>query len=335
MKRLLLIVAGCMTAMLVMSCSSHAAQNQDNSVPDSLKRTLQFLTDMDISPDTLMMPQQVNYPVFADTTSHAHWLTANEATTLGLQQLCGVDADNTPAQLMGVWSVSKDITLLMFQIYYGDHSPVVLATYDTDGVIMDMMNVGTWAGVNTAYTDEARIGVDSAMMRIGDLGRFELDRTLTMVEVATNDAMWAYESHSKYQIDPGVGTITLLGCENNKPQENNEHIAIRELEEITWAPLQDEQVMAQYDAFAGSYADKLRDGGLLRTRFDFALFDRLDHAPWSMLLWLYEHPESSAHKLFIAAVWEHQLDSKRLSHAVSTIHDAKAKKYWKTQLGLK
>ena len=133
-------------ALLAVACGTTTGKNGDevgSTVPDSLRRTLQFITDLGINPDTLMMPECINYPVFADTVLHSHWLTADEAVTLGMQVLCGVDADGTPAQLMGIHPVSQEVTLLMFQVYYGDHSPVVLATYDKDGVIVDLMNAGS------------------------------------------------------------------------------------------------------------------------------------------------------------------------------------------------
>ena len=122
----------CLTMFAMVACGNQggrqATEGQVKNDLQQYKRTLQFLTERGISPDTLMLPECVNFPVFSDTTSHSHWLTADEAVTLGMKMLCGVDADGTPAVLLGVDTISDQITLLLYQVYYGDKSPVVLVT---------------------------------------------------------------------------------------------------------------------------------------------------------------------------------------------------------------
>ena len=266
-------------ALLAVACGTTTGKNGDevgSTVPDSLRRTLQFITDLGINPDTLMMPECINYPVFADTVLHSHWLTADEAVTLGMQVLCGVDADGTPAQLMCIHPVSQEVTLLMFQVYYGDHSPVVLATYDKDGVIVDLMNAGMWAEVNTRY-DGLRMsgGVDSTVMKLGSGGKFVLDRTLTQVDHFFDGAEIFGTHHATYdyQINPVTGIITLLGRTVDKADVAPEFAQQRQLEEITWSPMQDEEVMARFEALAQANA-------IPNNYLDIELLLRLDFTPW-------------------------------------------------------
>ena len=345
MKRNMIWPLG-LVLMAMVACAGGQGGRQDAATTDQLsqyKRTLQFLTDMGINPDTLLLPECVNYPVFSDTTSHSHWLTADEAVTLGMKQLCGVDADGTPAILLGVRPLSVHITLVLYQVYYGDKSPVVIATYDADGVIMDLMNAGTCAGVNTLYAnqdgDAMQLGVDSAVISLKDDGELAIDHTLTMVQQPATGGeakqLWKHLAKFAYQVDTTTGVIKQTDSQVTPPEVINDNVVLRQLEMISWAPIQDEEVMAQYDQFAQQHAAALSGQSLLSTLYAFALFDRLDHAPWSMLEWLYLHPDSRVHKLFIAAVWEHQLDNDRLAQAVKTIQEPKAKQYWKTQLGLK
>lgn len=321
-------------ALLAVACGTTTGKNGDevgSTVPDSLRRTLLFITDLGINPDTLMMPECINYPVFADTVSHSHWLTADEAVTLGVQVLCGVDADGTPAQLMGIHPVSQDVTLLMFQVYYGDHSPVVLATYDKDGVIVDLMNAGMWAEVNTRY-DGLRMsgGVDSTVMKLGSGGKFVLDRTLTQVDHFFDGAEFFGTHHATYdyQINPVTGIITLLKRTIDKSDVAPEFAQQRQLEEITWSPIQDEEVMARFEALAQTNA-------IPNNYLDIELLLRLDFTPWSVLRWLYEHPDSRVKQLLMDAVKENQVDADRLKHAIGTVDDPQVKQYWKDQFNLK
>lgn len=335
----------CLTMFAIMACGSQGGRVTEGQVSNDMqqyKRTLQYLTDLGISPDTLMLPECVNFPVFSDTTSHSHWLTADEAVTLGMKQLCGVDADGTPAILLGVDTISDQITLLLYQVYYGDKSPVVLVTYDADGVVMDMVNAGTWAGVNTLYAnqhgDAMDLGVDSAAMWLEDNGEFTVDHYLTMVQRPTSGGevrqLWQYYIRSFYRVDPVTGIVNEYDREVLFPKVRNDDVVRRELEMISWAPLQDEEVMAQYDAFAQSHAAELSGQSLLSTLYAFALFNRLDLAPWSMLEWLYEHPDSRVYKLFVDAVKEHQLEKDRLAGAIKTVQEPKAKQYWKSQFNI-
>lgn len=337
----------CLTMFAMVACGNQAGrQVTEGQVGNDLqlyKRTLHYLTDMGISPDTLMLPECVNYPVFSDTVSHSHWLTADEAVTLGMKQLCGVDADGTPAVLLGVDIISDQVTMLLYQVYYGDKSPVVLVTYDTDGVVMDMLPAGTWAGVNTLYANEhgdaMDLGVDSAVMSLKDNGEFIVDHYLTMVQRPTGGGnsmqQWQYNKKSSYRVDPVVGLFEEYDSEVRLPEVTNDDVVRRELEMLSWAPLQDEEVMARYDAFAQRHATELSGQSFLSTLYAFALFDRLDLAPWSMLEWLYEHQDSRVYSLFIDAVNEHQLDQDRLLKAVKTVQDPKAKQYWRKQFKLK
>ena len=329
-----ILLFSCVMALLAVACGTTTGKNGDevgSTVPDSLRRTLQFITDLGINPDTLMMPECINYPVFADTVSHSHWLTADEAVTLGMQVLCGVDADGTPAQLMGIHPVSQEVTLLMFQVYYGDHSPVVLATYDKDGVIVDLMNAGMWAEVNTRY-DGLRMsgGVDSTVMKLGSGGKFVLDRTLTQVDHFFDGAEIFGTHHATYdyQINPVTGIITLLKRTIDKADVAPEFAQQRQLEEITWSPMQDEEVMARFEALAQTNA-------IPNNYLDIELLLRLDFTPWSVLRWLYEHPSSRVKQLLMDAVKENQVDADRLKHAISTVDDPKVKQYWKDQFNLK
>lgn len=336
----------CLTMFAMVACGSQggrqATEGQVSNDLQQYKRTLQFLTDMGISPDTLMMPECINYPVFSDTVSHSHWLTADEAVTLGMKQLCGVDADGTPAILLGVDTISDQVSLLLYQVYYGDKSPVVLVTYDADGVVMDMINAGTWAGVNTLYANEhgnaMDLGVDSAVMSLKDNGEFVVDHYLTMVQRPTSGGeprqLWQYYKKSCYRVDPVVGLFEEYDSEVRLPEATNDDVVRRELEMISWTPLQDEEVMAQYDAFAQRHASELSGQSFLSTLYAFALFDRLELAPWSMLEWLYEHQESRVYQLFVNAVKEHQVDQDRLLKAVKTVQDPKAKQYWRKQFNL-
>lgn len=329
-----ILLFSCVMALLAVACGTTTGKNGDevgSTVPDSLRHSLQFITDLGINPDTLMMPECINYPVFADTVSHSHWLTADEAVTLGMQVLCGVDADGTPAQLMGIHPVSQEVTLLMFQVYYGDHSPVVLATYDKDGVIVDLMNAGTWAGVNTRYERlMVSIGVDSTVMKLGSGGKFVLDRMLTEVEPVHDGSMIFGIHHTTfdYQIDPVTGIITLLGRTVDKADVIPEFAQQRQLEEITWSPIQDEEVMARFEALAQANA-------IPNNYLDIELLLRLDFTPWSVLRWLYEHPDSRVKQLLMDAVKENQVDADRLKHAISTVDDPQVKQYWKDQFNLK
>lgn len=344
MKRILITMVA-VVVMLTACTGGNGRQQEAASTGDlsQYKRTLQFLTDLGISPDTLMLPDCVNFPVFSDTTRHSHCLTADEAVTLGMKQLCGVDADGTPAVLLGVDTISEQVTMLLYQVYYGDKSPVVLVTYDADGVVMDMVNAGTWAGVNTLYAnqhgDAMDLGVDSAAMSLEDNGEFTVDHYLTMVQRPTSGGeprqLWQYYKKAFYRVDPVVGLFEEYDSEVRLPEVTNDDVVRRELEMLSWAPLQDEEVMARYDAFAQRHASELSGQSFLSTLYAFALFDRLDHAPWSMLAWLYEHQDSRVHRLFVDAVKEHQLEPDRLGKAVDTVRDGKAKKYWRTQFSLK
>lgn len=329
-----ILLFSCVMALLAVACGTTTGKNGDevgSTVPDSLRRTLQFITDLGINPDTLMMPECINYPAFADTVLHSHWLTADEAVTLGMQVLCGVDADGTPAQLMCIHPVSQEVTLLMFQVYYGDHSPVVLATYDKDGVIVDLMNAGMWAEVNTRY-DGLRMsgGVDSTVMKLGSGGKFVLDRTLTQVDHFFDGAEIFGTHHATYdyQINPVTGIITLLKRTVDKADVAPEFAQQRQLEEITWSPIQDEEVMARFEALAQANA-------IPNNYLDIELLLRLDFTPWSVLRWLYEHPSSRVKQLLMDAVKENQVDADRLKHAISTVDDPMVKQYWKDQFNLK
>ncbi len=333
-------------ALLAMAaCVGGNGGGRENAAVGQLaqyKRTLQFLTDMGISPDTLLMSECINFPIFRDTVSHSHWLTAEEAETLGMKRLCGVDADGTPAILLGVDTISDQVTLLLYQVYYGDKSPVVLITYDTDGIVMDMLDAGTWAGVNTLYANEhdnaMDLGVDSAEMWLEDNGKFTVEHFLTMVQRPTHGGetkqLWRHYTKYFYQVDPVTGIIKEYDMEYALPNVNNDDIVRRHLEMLSWKPVSDENAMSGYEYFAEYNEAALSQQSLLSTLYAFSLFERLDLAPWPMLEWLYEHQDSRVYRLFIDAVKEHEVDRERLEVAVNLMQNDTVKQYWRKQFNL-
>lgn len=332
----------CVTLLAGAACSPGTTDRQAQCTGElePYRRTLQFLTDMGIAPDTLMMPDFIMFPEFRDTTSHSHWVTADEAELLGLRRLCGVNGRDTTALLLGIDTISHNITLLLYQLYYADTSPVVLVTYDTDGIVVDMLNAGTWAGVNNLYAhqqgDTIDQGVEWAAMALEDEGEISIEHHLTMERRTAGVALqqlWRHYCRYYYNVDSVTGSIGVYDMEYAPAVgASDDDQAMRSLEMLAWAPVSDDKAIESYDNFATDNAGLLARRPKLSQRYTAALLRRFDIAPQAMLQWLYEHPESRAHQYFIAAIARHRPDAHRMACALNSLTDPAAKRYWQRRV---
>lgn len=324
-------------AWLVMACGTMGCKvkaKSDYAVPDSLQRTMAFLTKLGISPDTLALANVIDFPEYAPTTQ-GHWLVESEAEALGMRRICGVDGRGTLARLVGVGYISRYVSLLMFQVFYTGWSPVVLVTYDSDGAVIDMMDTGLWNGVNTRYAEQGSSremtgkAVESGVMTWSQNGGFSLARTLAMIHRTgdTDSVLWTYTSRYDYRIDPTTGVIQTLARLVDNTDAPDEFVQKRELEEVAWTPIQDEAVMERFESLA--QVGKVPDHSLAGE-----LFRRMDVTPWVLLEWLYEHPQSKVRRLFDIGIKECHVDSERLDSAVRTVQEQSAKRYWREQFNI-
>lgn len=285
------------------SCRNSSDDKNGNKKRLGSEYELRFLRDIGINPDTLLLDEVVEYKSLLQERDRkgATWLSMEQISALRLDELCEADTANSPVRMMAALPVDKHITLLMFQIYYGDQAPVIFATYNSDGVPVDVLSVGTLTGVNTAYDDAAQqaIGHEEATITFNGKGHFMIDRTLQFVAQG-QQPLWSISNVDVYQVDTRGYILHLEGQSGgDEPEMFAEQ---RRLEALSWYSLQDEGMIAALAQMEGALTKNADE------QVENLLADRFEKSHWTILPWLKEHPDSRLMTLLQAGARKRGLD---------------------------
>ena len=272
-----------------------------------------FLREAGINPDSMIIEGQFVLPDDENWEDvHNRWLTIDQITNLGLDQLCEADTSMQPITIMGVYPIDKTLTAVVYHQYFGDSAPLVIVTYDGDGIPIDCLNLGTCGGVNTRYCDNGNVGVETAHLTFAER-RLTVDRELQQT-TAQNQVLWTASNTDSYEIDNRGYMLhqeATSALDEMDPASHNN----RNLEVLGWYSIQDEQAIDAIDALLKTGVNP--DEGL-----DMVLYLRLLRSPWTTAQWLFRHQDSPLVPLLsrtCKSTFDNETD---LANALETVRDS-------------
>ena len=285
MKKIIYILS---IIFMLTACTGSNSNDSNNSASRQPKRAheLRFLRDLGINPDSMLVDDRWVMPDDEDwETKHNRWLDMNRIQSLGLDQLCDADTDNSPITIIAVHPVDENYTMLIFHQYLGDSAPFHLVTYDGDGVPMDHLDLGPFTGANLRYWNEEKkaIGVEKGDITFNDR-MMTVNRELKLIPHGTDNALWKGTNADIYEID-NKGYIMHRDATAQLDQMDESMRSQRRLEAAGWYSLQDEQAM---DALSACFAENPSVSNFM----GMTLFLRLNSSPWTTAHWLYTHQDS-------------------------------------------
>ena len=267
------------------ACTGGSSDRETAARRAAQEDSTRFLREIGFNPDTMLIKGTFTAPEEEDfETTHNRWLTMEQITALGLDQLCDADTSMSPIAIMGVYPVEKQLTAVLFQQYLGDSAPLRLLTFNGDGIPVDCLNLGTCSGVNTRYYDQQRqaVGVETAQLTFA--GRqLTVSRELQLL-TPQHDVLWTAAGTDTYELDQRGYVMHRQGTASLDEMDDGNRIQ-RTLEALDWYSKQDEQAMDAMHSWLTANNDT--DKG-----FDMMLFMRLCYSPWTTAHWLYTHQDS-------------------------------------------
>lgn len=314
MKKILILIS-IIIALTACTGSGNGDNNKASRQPKHAHE-LRFLRDMGINPDSMIIDDRWVMPHGEDwETLHNRWLDMKKIQTLGLDQLCDADTENSPITIISVWPADENYTMIIFHQYLGDSAPIHLITYDGDGIPMDHLNLGTATGLNLRYWDEAQKSPGVETSNITFNGRMmTVERTLSLSNKQGKE-LWKVNNTDTYEID-NRGYILHREQTEQLEQMSKEEQAKRRIEATQWFSLQDEQAM---DAMSDC---NINCPGKV-TGMD--VFQRLYFSPWTTAHWLYTHQDSPLVPLLAKEI--KTFDSEVVDRVLVRISDADNKRF--------
>lgn len=304
-----------LAAMLLMAwaCTGNSHDREVAARRAAQEGGTHFLREAGINPDSMIIEGQFALPLGQNwETDHNRWLNISQITALGLDQLCDADTSMQPISIMGVYPVDKTITAVVFHQYLGDSAPLVIITYDGDGIPIDCLDLGTCGGLNVRYASIGQSGAEQAQLTFADR-RLTVGRTLQSITVQ-GETLWTSTGTDTYEFD-NRGYIMHREGSADLGEMDADQQASRQLEALEWFSIQDEQAL---DAIAA----QLATGCDPSQGLDEVLYQRLLRSPWTTAQWLFRHQDSPLVPL-LSRTCKTTLDNETdLANALETVRDS-------------
>ena len=277
-----------------------------------------FLREAGINPDTMMIPSDYAPPHDDNwATQHNRWLTIDQITTLGLDQLCDADTATQPIALMSVYPVDKEITAVMLRQQRGHSATWLLLTYNAAGTPIDRLNLGTCAGANERYTSPGHTALEQAHLTAA--GRqLTVARELRQ-QSEQGHATWTATGSDTYEVDQR-GHIMHRDANAALDEMDDGGRTSRLVEALTWYSIQDEQALDAIERLLTTTPTAPDSLGQ-------ALYQRLLASPWTTAHWLHLHQDSPLVPLLVRTARHTPASSQPIATALQSVPDTAQRRF--------